>query len=117
MFEPVFIIHHGKQVLKADYTGVEARGLVEAFGKTERIVTAAAPRSIRILAVLRTDMRGVDVAALKRLSAANAPFVLAVAVVGNSFWRLVVSNIQADGRDNVQLFEKEDEALDWLATR
>jgi len=117
MFEPVFIAHGGKRILKADYSGVERGELFEAFSATGRVVTAAPPRSVRVLSILRGDLNAEVVAALKRLSASNAPHVLAVAVVGTSFWNLAVVNIQAQGRTDIRLFEDEREALDWLASR
>jgi len=117
MFEPVFITHGGKRILRADYSGVDRRDLLEAFGATGRVVTAEPPRSVRVLSILRADLNADAVAALKRLSASNAPHVLAVAVVGTSFWNMAVVNIQAQGRTDIRLFEGEQEALDWLASR
>jgi hypothetical protein len=118
MFEPEFITYRGKQILRADYTGIARQDLSAAFARTGQVVTSSPPRSVRVLSILNTTM-GKDVAAsLKRLSANNAPHVIAVAVVGTSFWNVVVSNIQMQEDERViQVFENEAAALDWLSSR
>ena len=117
MFEPQIISHQGKQILRADYTGIGRDVLPAAFARVGEVVASSPLRSVRLLAILNTTMGKELASSLKRLSANNAPHVLAVAVVGTSFWKVVVANIQAqaDGRV-IKLFDDEGAAKDWLAT-
>ena len=54
-------------------------------------------------------------AALKRLALSNRPYVRASAVIGTSFWKVIVTDLQAHGREDVMLFDDEASALDWLS--
>jgi hypothetical protein len=36
-------------------------------------------------------------------------------MVGSRFWRVIAADVQAHGREELQLFDDEASALDWLA--
>jgi hypothetical protein len=54
-------------------------------------------------------------AVLRDCAIANAPHIRASAVVGSAFWRAIAADVQARGREELRVFEREAEALDYLA--
>lgn len=115
MFEPVFITHRSKRMLRLDYTDLTRQELIEAFAEASAVIRAAPPHSLRLLTVLRTRMSIDVVEAAKAHARLNGPFVRATAVIGSSFWNVVVTIIQVQGRSDISLFEDERAALNWLA--
>ncbi|MGC3996732.1 MAG: hypothetical protein QM767_04040 [Anaeromyxobacter sp.] len=67
--------------------------------------------------MLRCRFNEESAEALKRYARANLPYVSASAVIGTSFWKVVVTSLKLHGRRDLQIFEDEPVALDWLAER
>lgn len=117
--EPVFFDHGGARMLRLEFpAGLAHRELLAAFDRAGAVVRAAPPASLRILTVLGARFNAESAAAMKRFALANKPHVRASAVVApGAFWRVVVTGLQVEGREDMTLFDGEAEARDWLATR
>ena len=117
MFEPKLIQHRGQEILRLDFSALSHAELLAAFESAGRLIRSRPPSSLRILTVLQARFNAESAEALKQYGVANRPHVRASAVVGTSFWRVVVTSLQVQGRDDLTLFDDEASALDWLASR
>jgi hypothetical protein len=117
MFEPKFIEHRGVRILHLDFTGLSLPDLVSAFDRAHRIILTESPRTLRIFTTLNSPLTKDSAEALKQFGLSNRDLVCASAVVGASFWRVIVTFLQTHGRDDLVLFNDEASALDWLASR
>ncbi len=120
MAGPSFLDHKGKRILRLDYTGLSPPEIIALMKEAGPIIAAQARRSVRLLSVaagIRVTAEGVD--ALRAFAMQNEPFVLASAIVGaTSFQRAAITlTITSRGRLNVETFDDEEQAKDWLAAR
>ena len=116
-FQPVYILHGGKRILRLDYTGLSPLELIEALELAGSAIATTPPTSLRILSILAAAVTSDAAEAFKRVALANREHVFASAVVGTSFWKIIVTDLQVRGREDLMLFDREAEALDWLASR
>ena len=116
MFEPRFIEHRGVRILRLEYSNLSPAELATAADQVRRVVAAEPLRSVRILTIIHSKLSAPGADALKRAALANRPYVRAGAVVASSFWNVIVTDLQAHGREDMQLFGDEASALDWLAS-
>lgn len=114
-FQPRFVEHCGRRVLRLDYRGLEPAQLKEAFQQAGRVIAAEPDGSLRILTMLESRFDADVVAVLRRYAAENRPHVRSSAVVVAGFWRVVLTTIKLHERPDLFLFDGEEEALDWLA--
>lgn len=117
MFEPSFIQHRGVRILRLEYSGLSPSELVAAAAQVCAVVAAEPLRSLRILSVIHSKLTAEAADALKRCALANRPYVRAGAVVASSFWNVIVTDLQARGREDMQSFDDEASALEWLASQ
>jgi hypothetical protein len=119
MLDPRFVQHQGKRILRIDYTGLSQEDVVSLMKKAMPLIAAEPPGSVRLLSVVHTHVGEPVGEALKRFAAHNAPYVLASAIVGATPFQktVIVLGIQRQGRKNVEAFDDEQRALDWLAAR
>ena len=113
-----FIDHKGKRILLLDYSGVrDPEESVREIQHSMRVVAAQPPRSLRVLTSVREARYNAAVLqALKELAAHNAPYVLASAVVGMSgLHRIAYQAVILFSKRKIKTFDRDDEALDWLA--
>jgi len=115
MFEPRFVEHGGRRILRLDYTDLGQAELRAAFDRAAAVITAEPRGSLRILTILRSRFNEESAEALKRYARGNRPYVKASAVIGTSFWKVVVASLKIAERKDLVLFEDEAAALDWLA--
>jgi hypothetical protein len=114
-FQPRFVEHRGRQVLRLDYRGLEPAGLRAALRQAGQVIAAQPAGSLRILTVLESHFDAEAVAVLRRYATENRPYVRSSAVVAAGFWAVVVTSLKLHERPDLFLFEEEAEALDWLA--
>ncbi len=119
MGDPTFIDHHGKRILRLDYTGLAPSEIVAYMQRARPAIAAEPSRSVRLLSIAPAHITDDVVGALKEFAAHNVPFVLASAIVGASplLKAALVLTIVGRGRLNVDTFDDEERAKDWLATR
>ena len=117
MFEPRFIEHRGQRILRLDFTGLSLPGLVAAFVEARRVTWAEPSGSVRILTTLSSPLTAESAEALKQYGLSNRGRVLASAVVGEGFWKVIVTFLQAHGREDLVLFDDEASAPEWLASQ
>ncbi|HEX7624187.1 MAG TPA: hypothetical protein VF400_11500 [Anaeromyxobacteraceae bacterium] len=117
MFEPTFIEHRGARILHLDFTGLPLPELVPAFERAHRLILTEPPRSLRIFTMLNSPLTKESAEALKQYGLSNRGLVRASAVVGASFWKVIVTFLQTHGREDLKLFDDEASALDWLAAQ
>jgi hypothetical protein len=116
MFAPTFIQHRGVRILRLDFVGLSEPELLAAFDQVRGIVHAAPPRSLRILTGHRSLLTPGAAVALKRLALSNRPYVRACAVIGTSCWKVIITDVQAHGREDVMFFDDEASAIEWLTS-
>jgi len=116
-FEPVFVSHGGKRILRLDFGGLSRRELLDAFDLAGSMIAEAGPASLRILTLLASAVTEESAGAFKRYALRNRPHVFASAIVATPFWKIIVTDLLVRGRDDLMLFDHELEALDWLASR
>jgi hemerythrin len=112
-----YVQHRGRQILRLDYGALATAELLEAFTIAGATIARAPLASLRILTVLTSPFTGETAEAFKRYALANRPYVLASAVVAGSFWRVIATDLQVHGREDLVLFGEEGAAKDWLAAR
>lgn len=115
-----FIEHRGKRILLLEYSGItnstEALAEIE---KSKRVVRAQPPGSLLVMTVVRGARYNTTVLqAMKDLAAHNAPYVRASAVVGMAgLHRIAYQAVILFSKRNIQTFDQESQALDWLAAQ
>jgi len=120
MAEPSFVEHNGKRLLLLDYSGLTPPEIIAYMQEAKRVIAAEPHQSVRLLSlVTRIQVTNDVVTALEEFATHNAPFVLASAIVGaTSFQKAAIAlSITSMGRLNVETFDDEEEAKDWLAAR
>jgi len=119
MAAPAFVQHNGKRILRLDYASLDPLEVIAYMQEAKQIIAREPHRSVRLLSVVPLHITDAVVNALKEFAAHNVPFVLASAIVGaTSFQKAaILLTISSRGRLNVEAFEDEKQAKDWLATR
>ena len=113
-----FIDHRGVRILRVDYAGLAARELPSALHATMKVIATQPRASVRVLTVVNAHFDAVAAEAIKAYSAHNAPYLRASALVGATHFRKVLlESLKLHGRKDLEAFETELEALDWLAGR
>jgi hypothetical protein len=115
-----FIEHRGKRILLLDYAGVrDPQESLREIEHSKEVVARHPPDSLLVMTVVR-DARynQAVVQAMKELASHNKPYVKASAVVGMSgLHRIVYQAVLLFSRRNIQTFDDEAQALDWLAAQ
>jgi len=120
MVEPSFIEHNGKRLLRLDFRGLTPPEIIAYMQKAMRVIAAEPHRSARLLSlVTKIHVTNEVVTALEEFATHNAPFVLVSAIVGATPFQKAAMGltITSRGRLNVDMFDDEGEAKDWLAAR
>lgn len=115
---PSILEHKGKRILRLDYTGLTPPESIAYMQEAKSLIAAEPPRSVRLLSIAPAHITDDVVKALKDFSAHNVPFVVASAIVcASSFQKAAIMlTIVSRGRLNVETFDSEGSAKDWLAT-
>jgi len=113
-----FVDHRGKRILVLDFSRV--RDPAETLGaivRAREVVARHPPRSLLVLTNTREGRYNAAVLqALKELATHNAPYVRASAVSGMSgLHRIAFLAILTFSGRRIQVFDLEEDALDWLA--
>src|SRR5512142_1606083 len=118
MAEATFVQHGGKRILRLDYSGLAEPQIIALMEEARSVIAAEPRRSVRLLSIAPAHITEPVVEALKAFAAHNARFVIASAIVsGSSFQKAAITlTIVSRGRLNVETFEDEGRAKDWLAT-
>jgi hypothetical protein len=112
-----FIDHRGTRVLHLDYAGVrDPAEAVAAIRHSMEVVKQHPPKSLLVMTSVRDARYNTAVLqALKELASTNEPFVKASAVVGmGGLHRIAYQAVILFSRRNIQTFDREEDALDWL---
>ncbi len=119
MSAPSFCQHNGKRILVLDYRGLSPSAVIAYMQKAKRIIAAEPPRSVRLLSIVAIHITHDIVEALKEFAVHNVPFVRASAIVGATpFQKAAIGlSITSQGRQNVEAFDDEQLAIEWLAAR
>ncbi|HVO17615.1 MAG TPA: hypothetical protein VMU15_00055 [Anaeromyxobacter sp.] len=119
MVTPIFIQHNGKRILRLDYTLLDPPGVIAFMEEARRLIAGEPQGSVLLLSIVPPHISDAVVNALKGFAAHNVPFVLASAIVGaTSFQKAaILLTITSRGRRNVEAFDDERQARDWLVTR
>jgi hypothetical protein len=119
MVDPEFLQHDGKRILRLDYSRLSQEDVIALMQKAMPIIAGQPPRSVRLLSIVHTHVTEAVGEALKRFAVHNAPFVLASAIVGATPFQktVIVLSIRRQGRRNVETFEDEARAREWLAAQ
>jgi hypothetical protein len=115
-----FIEHRGRRVLLLDYAGVrDADEALREIERSKRVVSQQPPKSLLVMTVVRDARYNAAVMqAMKDLAAHNAPYVKASAVVGMSgLHRIAYQAVILFSKRNIQTFDAEEQALDWLVSQ
>ena len=83
------------------------------------IIAAEPFRSVRLLTIWKARLTEQTGDAIKRFAAHNTPYILASAVVGVAGFQaaVLILRIKSNGRDNLEIFQDEQQAKNWLAAR
>ncbi len=113
-----FLQHHDKRILRLDYAGLSEPEIIAYMEEAKALIAAEPPRSVRLLSIAPAHITEDVVKALRDFATHNVPFVIASAIVsGSSFQKAAITlTIVSRGRLNVETFEDEGRAKDWLAT-
>ena len=112
-----FIEHKGHRILLLDYSGIQKGEEAMAAIERSKEVVATQPRgSILVMTVVRDARYNSTVLqALKDMTAHNAPYVKASALVGmGGLHRIAYQAVILFSRRKIQTFDTEAQALDWL---
>jgi len=115
MFAPTFIQYRGARILRLEFSRLSEPEIVAAANQVHCVVAAEPRRSVRTLTVLGSWLTKERSDALKRCALANRPYVRAGAVVAPTFWRVIATELQSRGREDLRFFTDEASALDWLS--
>lgn len=113
-----FVKHRDKMILNFDFSGLSLEDCGQVCAYVKGMIVRMPKNSVLTL-VNVTDI-SYD-AAFRELSAElaehNKPYVVAGAVVGVSGWRKLMfwAVTKLSGRNNLQLFDDEESAKEWLA--
>lgn len=114
-----FVLHRQRRILLYDFTNLpDTRDVLELIQFARKIVAQQSANSIFTLTDISDSHydRHVTVA-LQELAKHNKPYVIAGAAVGVAGLQKVIfrSILAFSGRKNISLFDRREEALDWLA--
>ena len=115
-----FAEHRGKRILILDYSGMKdpAQALAE-IEHAKKVVATHPPSSLLVMPLVR-DARynSAVLQAMKEMASHNAPYVKASAVVGmGGLHRIAYQAVILFSRRNIQTFDQESAALDWLVSQ
>jgi hypothetical protein len=118
MDSPRFVTHRGVKILVLDYAGASAAQLPARLNESEHAIRRQPPRSLLLL----TRMHGYEFGSesnrlLLAHIDANGPWAIASAVVGLGHLAAVIPIANRLSNRNLQAFDDEGAALDWLATQ
>jgi hypothetical protein len=117
VFATTFIQHRGKRILRLEFSRLSPAELVAAADQVRGIIASEPLRSVRSLTFLSSRLTEEGADALKRCALANRPYVRAGAVVAPVFWRVIATDLQKRGREDLRFFTDEATARDWLASQ
>jgi hypothetical protein len=112
-----FIAHAGKQILIVNYSGADVPLVRAIAAECWHVVSGQAPKSVRTLNLVEGgEFARESVNVLSELASKNRPYVLRSAVIGVTGMRYFAFQtlVKLTGRP-IRLFEKAEQALDWLA--
>jgi hypothetical protein len=118
MDAPRFVTHRGASILLLDYAGANAAQLVALLEEAERIIRRQPPRSLLILTRMYGYAFGSEsTKLLLEHIDGNGAHTLASAVVGLGHLSAVLPIANRMSGRELQPFDDEESALDWLASR
>ena len=113
-----FINHNGREIYLLNFTDCSPDEIVPIIEECARQVQARPEKSVRTLTVAGNGSFNNDVInKLKDLTQGNAPYVERAAVVGiTGLYKVVMNAIKMFSKREFHLFDKVEEAKDFLAT-
>ena len=117
MFEPSIQRYGEKQILRLDFTGLTPRELADAVELASKRVRGEPPHSVRVLSILTTGLGTESLEAFRRCALQHVSHILASAFVASSFWKVIITDLQTHGREDIQIFEDERDAIAWLTSQ
>ncbi len=114
-----FITHKDRKILYIDFSCCSPEEMMTYMREAQRIISSQSEGSVLTLTDVTDARYNRQVsAALKEYTNANKPFVKAAAVIGVTGLKEVILNaIILFTRRKFSLFDRIDEAKEWLATR
>ena len=115
-----FVEHRGTRVLVLDYSGIrDPDEAVRCIEHSKRVVAQHPPKSLLVLTNVRDARYNAQVLqALKELAKHDEPYVKASALVGMAgLHRIAYQAVILFTKRNIQTFDEEAQALDWLVTQ
>lgn len=114
-----FITHKDRKILHIDFSGCSSEEMMTYMREAQRIISSQPEGSVLTLTDVTNARYNRKVsAALKEFANANKPFVKAAAVIGVTGMKEVILNaIILFTRRNFSLFDRIDEAKEWLTTK
>jgi hypothetical protein len=112
-----WIEHKGKRILHYDYRGVrDPEEALAAIKISKEVAQTQPPKSILAMTSVRDARYNTAVLqAMKELASSNEPYVKASAVVGMAgLHRIAYQAVILFSRRKIQVFDTEEEAMDWL---
>lgn len=118
MAPPTLILHHGRWVLRVDYSELSSAELPASLEAAARLISREPRGSVLMLTIVNAHFDAIAAEAIKRYSADIAPHLRASAVVGATpFRKVLLASLKLRGRKNLEAFDNEPEALAWLVSR
>ena len=119
MAPPTFLQYKGHRILRLDYSGASPDAIIAYMREARPIIASEPLHSVRLLSIVAIQVTEGIAEALREFAAHNVPFVRASAIVGATpFQKSIIGlSIKSQGRLNVEMFDDEQQAKDWLATR
>ena len=112
--------HQGSMVLSLNFANLEIDEAYEVINYSAGIIENMPKNSLYTLTnITDTNYNQELVGALKKFAQKNKPHVIAGAVIGVEGIKKTVFNtlLKVSGRNNMRMFNNEDDALEWLVTQ
>jgi hypothetical protein len=112
-----FVAHKGKKVLLTDVANCDVNEVVELLSESTRIMSREPEGSVLSLAdVTNVPLDKTVVAALKKTTVDNRPYVKRGAAVGvEGLRKALYLGVRAFSKRKIDLFDDRESAMDWLA--
>ena len=124
MFQPEFVQHRGRQVLRLDYSGLSLAEAVPAMRRAAEVIASQPPKSVLVLTCWTTPLSHESLRLIRHHLTLNGPFTRASAIViphsvviPLPLRKKVMVGIPVGGHECLRVFEDEAQALVWLVTR
>ncbi|HEX7713481.1 MAG TPA: hypothetical protein VF531_05625 [Bacillota bacterium] len=117
------IQHQGKDIVSVDFSNLGRQSLPEIMNVIDgaaTLIRCNPPQSVLVITICTGMMFDIEIMKLiGEYVAGNKPYIKASALVGaDGLLRSALSNAKrVSGRNDLNLFQSTEEALNWLATQ